>query len=197
MLTEILADYKIILGSGSPRRKQLLKELNLDFEVRIAVNMDESFPKEMHVEAVPLFLAKQKASALQETLKPNELLITADTVVILDNTIINKPVDEEDAFIMLKSLSGKVHRVNTGVCITTIKKQESFDANTDVYFKELSNEEIKFYISKYKPFDKAGAYGIQEWIGYIGVQRIEGSFFNVMGLPVQKLYDELIQFIKQ
>lgn len=186
--------YNIILASKSPRRHHLLKELGLEFSIHSNSNTNETYPDDLTKEEIVIYLAKQKANHFVRKLSKNDILITADTIVILKNKVLNKPKDKSDAFAMLKSMSGNKHVVYTGVCIKSLGKTATFYAKTDVYFKELTNEEIDYYIEKFKPYDKAGAYGIQEWIGYIGIERIDGSYFNVMGLPVQKLYDELSNF---
>ena len=185
--------YKLILASASPRRRQLLEGAGFEFEVRLKPT-EEKWEPGMPPEKVPEHLAHLKASAFEGELQPDELLITADTVVCLNGEILGKPAGREEAIAMLRKLSGCKHTVVTGVCLTTADRQKSFSVSTDVYFKELTDKEITYYVDRYQPFDKAGAYGIQEWIGYIGIRRIEGSFYNVMGLPVQKLYEELNQF---
>lgn len=185
-----IKNYKLILASASPRRQQLMKDAGFTFEVRLK-NVEEKYPQELHLENVPEYLSKVKASAFREELKADEVLITADTVVCIHDRILGKPADRKQAISMLQELSGNCHLVVTGVSVTTRTEQLSFSSRTDVFFKHLSNEEIEFYVDTYKPFDKAGAYGIQEWIGYIGIERIEGSFYNVMGLPIQKLYETL------
>ena len=185
-----IKNYKLILASASPRRQQLMKDAGFTFEVRLK-NVEEKDPQELHLENVPEYLSKVKASAFREELKADEVLITADTVVCIHDRILGKPADRKEAISMLQELSGNRHLVVTGVSVTTRTEQLSFSSRTDVFFKHLSNEEIEFYVDTYKPFDKAGAYGIQEWIGYIGIERIEGSFYNVMGLPIQKLYETL------
>lgn len=185
-----IKNYKLILASASPRRQQLMKDAGFTFEVRLK-NIEEKYPHELHLENVPEYLSKVKASAFREELKADEVLITADTVVCIHDRILGKPADRKEAISMLQELSGNRHLVVTGVSVTTRMEQLSFSSRTDVFFKHLSNEEIEFYVDTYKPFDKAGAYGIQEWIGYIGIERIEGSFYNVMGLPIQKLYETL------
>lgn len=179
----------ILLASNSPRRKELLAGLGLQFDVRVK-EVHEDFPSHMQREQVAEFLASHKADAYTEDLH-NEVLITADTIVCLGERILNKPADAPEAFEMLRALSGTHHEVITGVCILTKNSKTVFHDVTKVYFKELSDEEIHYYIEHYKPFDKAGAYGIQEWIGKIGIVQIEGSYFNVVGLPVQKLYTYL------
>ena len=185
-----IKNYKLILASASPRRQQLMKDAGFAFEVRLR-DVEEKYPREMDLEKVPEYLSKVKAEAFREELKEDEVLITADTVVCIHDRILGKPADREEAISMLQELSGNRHQVVTGVSVTTRTEQLSFSSRTDVFFKHLSNEEIIFYVDTYKPFDKAGAYGIQEWIGYIGIERIEGSFYNVMGLPIQKLYETL------
>lgn len=187
--------YHFILASQSPRRQMLLKELNLDFEILVKPT-DEFYPQHLQREAIALYVSKKKAAAFDpSSLGDKTLVITADTIVWLNGECIGKPENEEDAIQMLTKLSGNVHSVYTGVCLLTRERFHSFSVCTDVYFKKLSPEEITYYVSHYKPFDKAGAYGIQEWIGYIGIERIEGSYYNVMGLPVQRLYCELKKFL--
>jgi septum formation protein len=193
MLNERLKKYHVILASKSPRRRFLLKELGLNFEIRTK-DVDESFPKNLKGKQIALYLCKKKAEAFKSELKPNDLLITADTIVWIGNKVLNKPADHNEAVKMLKHLSDKMHIVYTGVSIATTMKQKTFFAETKVFFKKLSPKEIDFYVSNYKPFDKAGAYGAQEWIGYVGVKKIIGSYFNVMGLPVKELYEELMRF---
>ncbi len=188
-----LGKYKIILASKSPRRQQLLSDLGLTFET-MTTDTDESFPEDMPVADVAAFLAEKKAEAFLAKIDENQLVITADTIVALGDEVLNKPGDAAHAREMLKSLSGKKHEVITGVCLFSKTKKVVFSAQTSVWFKELNDEEINFYIENYKPFDKAGAYGIQEWIGYVGIYRIDGSYFNVMGLPVQQLYTHLATF---
>ncbi len=188
-----LPKYNYILASKSPRRQELIHDLGIDFRVEIR-DVEENFPIELYREEIPVFLAELKAKPFKGTLSENDLLITADTIVWLDGEVFGKPTDREDAFRILKKLSGKEHQVISGVCLTGYKKQKSFWSVSNVSFRELSDKEIYFYIDEFKPYDKAGAYGIQEWIGYIGITHIEGSFFNVMGLPVQQLYSEIIRF---
>lgn len=185
-----IKNYKLILASASPRRQQLMKDAGFTFEVRLK-KIAEDYPKDIPIEKVPEYLSKVKAEAFQEELKPDEVLVTADTVVCIHDKILGKPANRAEAIRMLQELSGNRHLVVTGVSVTTCTKQLSFSALTNVFFKTLSTEEVEYYVDVYKPFDKAGAYGIQEWIGYIGIERIEGSFYNVMGLPVQKLYETL------
>ena len=183
--------YKVILASASPRRKELMQGLDLEFEVRALPCVDESFPDTLQGGDIPLYISKKKADAYRPFMADDELVITADTIVWLDGVALGKPVDEEEARRMLGNMSGKTHSVFTGVAITTKEVQLSFVAQSDVTFATLSGEEIDYYIAKYRPMDKAGAYGAQEWIGYIGMSNIVGSYFNVMGLPVQRLYSEL------
>ena len=185
---------KYILASNSPRRKELLAGLGLDFEVRVIDGIDESYPASLPTAEVAKYIAEKKAQAYRATMAPDELIITADTVVIVGPEILGKPHDEADAVRMLRAISGRTHQVTTGVCLLTSTKQRSFSVTTDVTFKELTDAEIHHYVSKYRPFDKAGAYGIQEWIGYIGVTGLNGSYYNVMGLPVQRIYTELTHF---
>lgn len=186
-------EYKLILASASPRRHQLMCDAGFKFEVKLK-HTDEIYPGDLDPDRVPEYLACLKAEAFQGELNPGELLITADTVVCLEGQILGKPQDRSQAIEMLHQLSGRKHTVVTGVCLTSLERKKSFSAYTDVFFKELSEEEITCYVDNCKPFDKAGAYGIQEWIGYIGIRRIEGSFYNVMGLPVQQLYEALKNF---
>lgn len=193
MLLQNLDKYEIILASKSPRRQELLKDLGLKFVVQ-SMDIPEVFPEGLSMTEIPVYLAELKAEAFRPLLKAKQLVITADTIVWLDGHVMNKPVDFADGFRMLSNLSGKKHQVLTGVCILSLEKKVSFFASTDVWFKPLSDEEINFYLETYHPYDKAGAYGIQEWIGYIGIHHIEGSFFNVMGLPVQSLYEHLKTF---
>ena len=185
--------YKIVLASGSPRRQELLKGLGIDYVVKLLPDLDESFPADLQGEKIPLHIARNKAEAYKSSIKPQELVITADTIVWLDREVLGKPSDEEDAKAILRKLSGKTHQVITGVCLTTLDWQKNFTAVTDVTFAELTEEEIAFYVDNYHPLDKAGAYGVQEWIGFIGVVGIHGSFYNVMGLPIHKLYKELVR----
>jgi septum formation protein len=192
---ERLNQYHIILASMSPRRRFLLGELGVKFEAVANNDIEESYPLHLKAEAIPLYLARHKANAYSVLLKERTILITADTIVWLEDEVIGKPGDKEDAKIMLRKLSGRMHYVYTGVCITSLHKEQTFTAESKVFFRNLTDHEIDYYVEQYNPVDKAGAYGIQEWIGYVGVERIEGSYFNVMGLPVQKLYSTLIHFI--
>ena len=199
-----MKDYKIILASNSPRRKELLAGLDMHFEVKVLKGIDESYPSTLGPYETAQYIASKKADAYRGLLADGILILTADTVVIAPTEdeqndkegrgiILGKPKDAEDAKRMLRMLSGKTHHVVTGVCLTTVKEQHQFSVTTEVTFKSLSEEEIEYYVSKYKPFDKAGAYGIQEWIGYIGCTGLKGSYYNVMGLPVQRIYEELSQ----
>jgi septum formation protein len=186
-------NYNIILGSASPRRQQLLKDAGFSFKT-ISINADESLSPTLQAEQIPVYLAEKKASLYPDKLKDNEILITADTIVWIDNIVLNKSGNDFEATQMLQLLSGKMHQVFTGVCITSNKKQVSFFDETKVYFKLLTEKEIAYYITNYKPFDKAGSYGAQDWLGLIAIDKIEGSYFNVMGLPIHKLYANLNQF---
>lgn len=186
-----LKKYKVILASASPRRRELLAGLDVEFEVRALPDVDESFPPELQGGDIPLHISKKKADAYRPVMAADELVITADTIVWLDGVALGKPVDEADARRMLRNMSGKTHSVFTGVAITTKDSQRCFVAQSDVTFAQLTDNEIDYYIAKYRPMDKAGSYGAQEWIGYIGMSNIVGSYFNVMGLPVQRLYSEL------
>ena len=186
-----LDKYNIILASNSPRRKELLGGLDLEFQVKVIPGLEESYPESLPAQQIPAYLAEQKASAYLDSLEDNDLLITADTIVWNNNQVIGKPADRDEAIAMIRSLSGHEHQVITGVCLTTKSFKKTFSVTSSVRFAELTDEEIIYYVDKYRPFDKAGAYGIQEWIGYVAVENIEGSFYNVMGLPVQRLYKEL------
>ena len=186
-----LKKYRIILASASPRRRELLSGLGVDFEVRVLPDVDESFPQELQGGYIPLYISKKKADAYRPVMADDELVITADTIVWLEGAALGKPVDEADARRMLRNMSGKTHSVFTGVAITTKDNQRCFVAQSDVTFAQLTDDEIDYYIAKYRPMDKAGSYGAQEWIGYIGMSNMVGSYFNVMGLPVQRLYSEL------
>lgn len=192
-LFDNIRKYRVILGSGSPRRKELLAMLDIDFEVRSAGDVDESYPADLPAKEVPLYLARKKSNAFLSGLRENELVITADTVVISDNNVLGKPADTEEAFRMLKMLSGRKHAVVTGITVATREIQISDTAITEVEFAPLSDETIKEYIGRYRPMDKAGAYGIQEWIGAVAVKGIDGSFYNVMGLPLHLLTTLLLR----
>ncbi len=189
-----LKNFHIILASNSPRRRELLAGLGIDFEVRVLPDIEENYPPTLPVSQIAQYIAKEKAQAYREVMTDDQLIITADTVVVAAGEVMGKPVDADDAFGMLRKLSGCKHQVITGVCLTSTAVQREFSVTTDVAFKQLTDDEIHYYIDHYHPFDKAGAYGIQEWIGYIGVTGLEGSYFNVMGLPVQRIYTELSRF---
>ncbi len=191
MLKNKLQKYKLILASGSPRRQQFFRDLDLDFEIRLK-EIEEIFAPELKAEEITNYLAELKASAFEGELKPNEILITSDTIVWHNNKALGKPKDAQDAFEILKSLSNATHEVITSVCFKTIATVDVFYELTKVTFNELSDDAIHYYIENYKPFDKAGAYGIQEWIGFVGVSKIEGSYANVMGMPTDKVYEYLI-----
>ena len=185
--------FEVVLASNSPRRKQLLEQLGMQFTTRVIGDIDESYPEDMPADEIAAFISSKKAAAYRETIGDNELVITADTVVVCGDKILGKPADGDDACRMLKMLSGGAHKVITGVTITTKDFMHTFDSVTEVFFDELTDAEIEYYVKEYKPMDKAGAYGIQEWIGCAGVTGIKGSYYNVMGLPVQKLYRELLK----
>ncbi|MGN0221741.1 MAG: Maf-like protein [Prevotella sp.] len=187
----MVTGYRLILASNSPRRRELLAGLDVDFEVFVLDGIDESCPHDVPPADVALYIARKKAEAYKRIIAPDALVITADTVVVVDDRILGKPHSEAEAMEMLREISGKTHLVITGVCLTTQDRQVSFSVETEVTFKPLSDAEIAHYVTKYKPYDKAGAYGIQEWIGYVGVTSLKGSYYNVMGLPVQRIYEEL------
>lgn len=186
-----LKKYKVILASNSPRRKELLAGLGVGYEVRTLLDVDESYPAALKGADIPLYISQEKANAYRSMLLPDELMITADTIVWLEGEVLGKPADRAEAVSMLQRMSGRTHEVYTGVSITTTEWQRSFVAQTEVKFATLTDEEIAYYVDRYQPMDKAGAYGVQEWIGFIGVEHIQGSYFNIMGLPVQRLYKEL------
>lgn len=186
--------YNFILGSNSPRRSEILKEMGLDFKI-IASNIDETIPKGMKNKNVPIYLAKEKANFLFKELNENEILITADTIVLMNDEIITKPSNKKDAKDILQKISNNKHEVITGICITSNSNQHSFSSKTEVFFNKISNSEIEYYLEKFKPYDKAGSYGIQEWLGLISVRKIIGSYTNVVGLPSSELYQELNKFI--
>lgn len=185
--------FKIILGSNSPRRHELLKSLGFTF-LNKPINADEDYPIDLLAEEIPLYLAEKKADAYPDDLKETEILITADTIVWCEGKVYNKPANFVEGKKMLESLSGKMHEVFTGVCLKSGNKQTTFFDVSKVYFKKLKAEEIEYYLTNFSPYDKAGGYGVQDWLGYIGIDKIEGSFYNVMGLPVKELYEELIKF---
>jgi septum formation protein len=193
LLKEKLKGKKILLASKSPRRHYLLKELGLEFEL-FDIDVDEDYPDKLKRESIPLFLSKLKAEAAKSSLNEHEIVITADTIVWIGDMVLNKPKDLFEAKLMLNRLSGKMHEVITAVSINSTIKTTSFYVVTEVWFKSLRAEEIDYYVEQFKPLDKAGAYGAQEWIGYIGVEKMNGSYFNVMGLPLHELYEELLVF---
>ena len=188
---ENIQHYKIVLASNSPRRRELLSGLNLEYTVRVLPDIDESYPDTLKGEEIPMYISREKAEAYRNSMAEDELIITADTVVCINEKVLGKPRTQEEAKEMLRGLSGKTHQVITGVCLMTCGLQRTFSATTQVTFDVLTEDEIEFYVEKFRPLDKAGAYGVQEWIGFVGVSRLGGSYFNVMGLPVQRLYQEL------
>jgi len=189
-----LRKFNLILASRSPRRQMLMDGLDLSFEIKVK-NVKEIYPEDMHYEEVPIFLSKLKAESFDRSkLTKTDIVITADTIVVLGEKIIGKPKSKAEAKRIIKSLSGNKHKVITGVTLTSASKQKSFSSVSEVYFREINSQDIDYYVEEYMPLDKAGAYGIQEWIGYIGIEKIEGSFYNVMGLPTQLLYEELLSF---
>lgn len=196
-LDQILKNYpfKIILGSASPRRQELLRSLGFEYSCQ-PINADESFSPALKAQEIPLYLSAHKSKEFPRALEKDEVLITADTIVWCEGEVFNKPADFEEGRIMLKRLSGRMHEVFTGVTIRSAEKTVSFYDCSKVYFKALSDEEITYYLNNYKPYDKAGAYGVQEWIGYVAIDKMEGSFYNVMGLPVKPLYEQLLEFCK-
>lgn len=189
-----LKKYSIVLASNSPRRKELLQRMGVNFKVRTLFGIDESYPNSLRGEDIVCYISRNKAKAYRTSMAPNELLITADTIVYVDGEVMGKPKNVEQAKEMLRKLSGKIHQVITGVTIATAERTENFGVTSQVKFAEISDDEINFYIENYLPFDKAGAYGIQEWIGIVAVEEIKGSYFNVVGLPVQRLYQKLKTF---
>ena len=196
MLKNRLKSKNLILASGSPRRQELLKSLGVPFEIRIR-EIDEVYPKHLKKSEISDYLAQLKSNAFVEELNPKDLLITSDTIVWYHNMALGKPKSKDDAFQMLQKLSGKTHEVITSVCLKSLQKEDIFNSITKVTFKKLSSKEIQFYIDNYNPMDKAGAYGIQDWIGQIGVTKIEGSYFNVMGFPIHKIYSQLLKFSEE
>ena len=192
MLNEKFKNHRIILASGSPRRQQFLKELDVDFEIQLK-DIEEIYPEHLQAEEITNFLAKLKASAFALDLDDNDILITSDTIVWLNNKALGKPKDYDDAFEMLTEMSGTTHKVITSVCLKTTVKEVVFYEETLVTFTKLSSDEIKYYLNNYKPFDKAGSYGIQEWIGLVAITKIEGSYANVVGLPTHRLYEEMMK----
>lgn len=195
LLIDKLKDKKIILASGSPRRRELMSGLGIDYTVDTETRFDEFYPDGLEIRRIPEYLACGKSRAYPRPLGKDDILITADTLVYCQERILGKPKSREEAVEMLRLLQNNKHTVLTGVCIRSLDKEISFTSSSDVYFNKISDEEIDYYIDHYKPFDKAGSYGVQEWIGYIGLLKIEGSFYNIMGLPVQRLYTELEKFV--
>lgn len=194
VMLENIEKYHIILASNSPRRRELLAGLGVPFEVKVLPDIEENYPADLPVAEIAEYIAREKADAYRQLIGKHDLVITADTIVVVGDEVMGKPHDADDACRMLRKLSNRTHQVITGVCLTTADKQRQFSVKTDVTFKSLSEEEIAHYVNHYQPFDKAGAYGIQEWIGYIGVTSLQGSYFNVMGLPVQRIYTEMMEF---
>jgi septum formation protein len=194
MIYDPAEGYRVVLASGSPRRKELLGTFIRDFTVRVLPDIEESYPPEFPVSEVAEYLSRKKAESYRPTLAENELLVTADTIVSRFDRILGKPDSRDEAIEMLRELSGGIHEVRTGVCLTSSMHQKSFTATTTVRFSELTEEEISFYVDTYRPFDKAGAYGIQEWIGITGVESVSGSYYNVMGFPTHRLYREILSF---
>jgi len=190
-MLENFLKYKIILASNSPRRQELFAGLDIDYEIKTIIDIEESYPDTLSKEEIPVYIAKQKAQAYINCLEENTLLITADTIVWLEGNVYGKPENDQEAKEMLRILSGKTHEVITGVCLTELKKQQTFYVISKVKFAELQEDEIDYYVKNFNPLDKAGAYGIQEWIGYIGVEKLDGCFYNIMGLPVRTLYEYL------
>lgn len=195
LLHEKLRPYRLILASRSPRRRQLLAGAGIDYELAADYDVEEVYPDGLPAEEVPSYLSELKSAAYPNTLTDSDILITADTVVCLDGRLIGKPADRADALAILGRLSGHRHTVVTGTTLRTAGRQRTFAVRSDVWFRTLTDEEIMYYVDTYKPFDKAGAYGVQEWVGYVAIERIEGSFYNVMGLPMQRLYLELGEFV--
>lgn len=194
ILSNQIKAYRVILASQSPRRKMLLEGLDIDFEIIVRNGIDESYPLDLAMTEIPEFLAKSKSNYYTDLLSVKTILITADTIVWHRKEMLGKPRDEEDAYRLISRLSGSSHTVVTGVCLRSSSKIKVFHSVSEVAFRRLTHDEIYYYVTKYKPLDKAGAYGIQEWIGYVGIENIKGSFYNVMGLPVQMLYNELLKF---
>ena len=195
LLHERIAARRLILASASPRRRQLMEEAGMRFELAPKFECDESYPATLPAAEVAAFLSALKSNAYPEALSDEDILITADTTVVVDDRVLGKPADREEAYEMLRAMSGRGHRVYTGVTLRSKSQVQTFSVESEVYFREMDDEEIFYYIDNYRPYDKAGAYGIQEWIGYVAIERIEGSFYNVMGLPIQRLYKELLAFI--
>jgi septum formation protein len=197
ILSQLLKGYRLILASQSPRRKTLLEGLDISFEVIVREGVNEEFPLSLGILEIPEYIARAKSEYYNDLLTNKTIIITADTIVWHNNHVVGKPVDTNDARKILSELSGSMHEVVTGVCIKSAADCKVFNSYSRVFFRRLSDEEINYYVEKYNPLDKAGAYGIQEWIGYAGIEKIEGSFYNVMGLPVQMLYQELMHFVRK
>ncbi|MDE5692077.1 MAG: Maf family nucleotide pyrophosphatase [Alistipes sp.] len=197
LLHEKLRPYRLLLASQSPRRRELLRGCGLPYEPAPKYDCEEAFPDKLAAEEVPAYLSQLKSDAYPWRLAPNEILMTADTVVVLDGRVLGKPHDRDEAFAMLRRLSGHRHTVVSGVTFRTAARRRTFSSSSDVWFRPLTDEEIAYYIDNHRPYDKAGSYGIQEWIGYAAIERIDGSFYNVMGLPIQRVYTELEKFIDQ
>lgn len=195
LLHEKLAPYRLLLASQSPRRRELMTGCAIPYELAPRYDCDECYPASLPAEEVPAYLSRLKSDAYPVPLAPNEVLLTADTVVILDGEVLGKPADRTDALRILARLSGNRHTVITGVTLRSTERTHTFSARSDVWFRSLTEEEIAYYVNHYRPYDKAGSYGIQEWIGYAAIERIDGSFYNVMGLPIQRVYVELEKFI--
>ena len=194
-MIDLLKEYTLLLASKSPRRQQLISKLGFDVDV-VSIDADEVIDGDVLSSDIPALLAKRKSLAYPLTIDNNQILVTADTLVILDGKVLGKPLSRQDAYSILSSLSGKRHQVHTGVCLRTEWGSRVFTELTDVYFKNISDDEINYYLDNYEYMDKAGSYGIQEWIGMVAVERIEGDFYNVMGLPVARIYKEIVDFIK-
>mgnify|MGYP002591154171 FL=1 len=195
LLNDKLKPFRLLLASQSPRRRELMTGCGLPYELAPKYDCEEIYPEDLPAEEVPLYLSRLKSETYPAPLAPNDILLTADTVVVLDNEVLGKPHGREDALRMLGRLSGRRHTVVSGVTLRTAQRMHSFEVRTSVWFRTLTTEEIEHYIDTYRPFDKAGSYGIQEWVGYAAIERIEGSFYNVMGLPIQKVYTELDKFL--
>lgn len=195
LLKDLLSTRRLLLASHSPRRQQLLRDCGLEYRLIDKYEVEERYPQELPAEQVPLFLSRLKSEAYPDPLLPGDILLTADTVVVLDGEVLGKPLGRAGAVEMLRRLSGRCHTVVTGVALRTSERTHTFSARSDVWFRALTDEEIAYYVDTYRPYDKAGSYGIQEWIGYAAIERIEGSFYNVMGLPIQKVYTELENFL--
>lgn len=195
LLNDKLKPFRLLLASQSPRRRELMTGCGLPYELAPKYDCEEIYPEDLPAEQVPLFLSRLKSETYPVPLAPNDILLTADTVVVLDGEVLGKPHSRDDALRMLGRLSGRRHTVVSGVTLRTAQRMHSFEVRTSVWFRTLTTEEIEHYVHTYRPFDKAGSYGIQEWIGYAAIERIEGSFYNVMGLPIQKVYTELDKFL--